>query len=67
MLGNLESDMSKRGVKVAAKGVCAACDQPIVGKVRRSEYSILSSFSHRQVVCLRHKPSGVGHFKQKVC
>ena len=34
MLGDLQEDMSKQGVKTTQKGVCAACDKPIVGQVR---------------------------------
>ena len=34
MLGDLQEDMSKQGVKTQQKGVCAACEKPIVGQVR---------------------------------
>lgn len=33
MLGNLQEDMNKQGVKTKQKGVCAACNKPIVGQV----------------------------------
>jgi paxillin len=33
MLGNLQEDMNKQGVKTKQKGVCAACSKPIVGQV----------------------------------
>merc|ERR1711915_327279 len=33
MLGNLQEDMNKQGVKTTQKGVCAACNKPIVGQV----------------------------------
>lgn len=34
MLGSLQSDLHKLGVKTVAKGVCGACCKPIVGQVR---------------------------------
>jgi paxillin len=33
MLGNLQSDMSRRGVNTTQKGCCTACEKPIVGQV----------------------------------
>ncbi|XP_046551095.1 leupaxin-like isoform X1 [Haliotis rubra] len=33
MLGDLQSDMNKQGVSTKTKGVCAACNQPVVGQV----------------------------------
>ncbi|XP_060787773.1 paxillin isoform X1 [Neoarius graeffei] len=33
MLGSLQSDLHKLGVKTVAKGVCGACSKPIVGQV----------------------------------
>ena len=33
MLGDLQEDMTKQGVKTQQKGVCAACEKPIVGQV----------------------------------
>ena len=33
MLGDLQSDMSKQGVTTKTKGLCAACNQPVVGQV----------------------------------
>lgn len=33
MLGDLQSDMSRQGVNTKKKGVCAACNKPIVGQV----------------------------------
>ncbi|KAG1678711.1 Paxillin [Nymphon striatum] len=33
MLGTLQSDMDKEGVKTTAKGHCGACNKPIVGQV----------------------------------
>ena len=35
MLGDLQEDMTKQGVKTQQKGVCAACEKPIVGQVSR--------------------------------
>ncbi|XP_054640613.1 paxillin-like isoform X2 [Dunckerocampus dactyliophorus] len=33
MLGSLQSDLNKLGVQTVAKGVCGACNKPIVGQV----------------------------------
>jgi len=33
MLGNLQEDMDKQGIKTKQKGVCVACSKPIVGQV----------------------------------
>lgn len=33
MLGDLQSDLSKQGVTTKTKGLCAACNQPVVGQV----------------------------------
>ncbi|WAR03810.1 PAXI-like protein [Mya arenaria] len=33
MLGDLQSDLSKQGVNTKSKGLCAACNQPVVGQV----------------------------------
>jgi len=33
MLGDLQEDMHKQGIKTKQKGVCAACTKPIVGQV----------------------------------
>jgi paxillin len=33
MLGNLQEDMNKQGIKTTQKGVCGACSKPIVGQV----------------------------------
>ncbi|XP_052220392.1 paxillin-like isoform X1 [Dreissena polymorpha] len=33
MLGDLQSDLSKQGVNTKTKGLCAACNQPVVGQV----------------------------------
>ncbi|XP_076452873.1 uncharacterized protein LOC143288363 isoform X3 [Babylonia areolata] len=33
MLGDLQSDMNRQGVNTKKKGVCAACNKPIVGQV----------------------------------
>jgi len=33
MLGNLQEDMDKQGVKTTQKGICGACKKPIVGQV----------------------------------
>jgi paxillin len=33
MLGNLQRDMSVQGVTTVTKGVCAACNKPIIGQV----------------------------------
>ena len=34
MLGNLQEDMNKQGITTTQKGMCGACDKPIVGQVR---------------------------------
>jgi len=39
MLGDLQSDLSKQGVNTKAKGLCAACNQPVVGQVRSHKAS----------------------------
>ena len=33
MLGDLQEDMVKQGIRPTPKGVCAACEQPIMGQV----------------------------------
>lgn len=33
MLGNLQADMSRKGVNTQQKGCCTACEKPIVGQV----------------------------------
>jgi hypothetical protein len=33
MLGNLQEDMDKQGIRVTQKGTCFACQKPIVGQV----------------------------------
>ena len=33
MLGDLQEDMNKQGIKTKQKGVCGACSKPIVGQV----------------------------------
>lgn len=33
MLGNLQLDMSRKGVNTAQKGCCTSCEKPIVGQV----------------------------------
>lgn len=33
MLGDLQSDLNKQGVSTKTKGLCAACNQPVVGQV----------------------------------
>lgn len=38
MLGSLQSDLHKLGVKTVAKGVCGACCKPIVGQVRSVQW-----------------------------
>ena len=37
MLGHLHSDVSRQGVQTVAKGICAACQKPIVGQVSWSQ------------------------------
>ena len=34
MLGDLQEEMDKQGIKTTLKGICFACDKPIVGQVR---------------------------------
>ena len=38
-----QDDMTKQGIKIKQKGVCGACDKPIVGQV---------SFWHKSNECL---------------
>ena len=33
MLGSLQLDMNRQGVDTSAKGICAACEKPILGKI----------------------------------
>lgn len=33
MLGNLHEDMKSQGVTTKTKGVCGACNQPVIGQV----------------------------------
>lgn len=33
MLGNLQNDLSRQGVDTTSKGICCACNKPIVGQV----------------------------------
>jgi len=33
MLGDLQEDMNKQGIKTKLKGICGACNKPIVGQV----------------------------------
>ena len=33
MLGDLQSDLGKQGISTKTKGLCAACNQPVVGQV----------------------------------
>ena len=33
MLGSLQSDMTRQGVSTTKKGMCAACNKPIIGQV----------------------------------
>lgn len=33
MLGNLAENMEKQGIKTTQKGICGACDKPIIGQV----------------------------------
>ena len=35
MLGDLQEDMNKQGIKTKLKGVCGACTKPIVGQVHK--------------------------------
>ena len=37
MLGDLQSDLSKQGVTTKTKGLCAACNQPVVGQVNETD------------------------------
>ena len=39
MLGDLQEEMDKQGIKTTLKGICFACDKPIVGQVRWDEKS----------------------------
>lgn len=38
MLGNLQEDMKSQGVTTKTKGVCGACNQPVIGQVRRVKW-----------------------------
>lgn len=33
MLGDIQSDLSKQGVTTKTKGLCGACNQPVIGQV----------------------------------
>lgn len=33
MLGDIQSDLSKQGVNTKTKGLCGACNQPVIGQV----------------------------------
>ena len=33
MLGDLQEDMVKQGIRPTPKGICSACEQPIMGQV----------------------------------
>ena len=33
MLGNIQSEVSKHGVTTKTKGLCGACNQPVIGQV----------------------------------
>ena len=50
MLGNLQQDMDKQGVKISAKGLCSACEKPIVGQV----VTALGRTWHPEVMQLSH-------------
>ena len=36
MLGDLQEDMNKQGIKTKQKGVCWVCSKPILGQVNKS-------------------------------
>jgi hypothetical protein len=40
MLGNLQEEMDKQGIKTTLKGICFACDKPIVGQVSFHMFSL---------------------------
>ena len=50
MLGDLQLDMSKQGVTTKTKGLCAACNQPVVGQV--SEIDMLYEIIN--IVLVKH-------------
>ena len=43
MLGDLQEDMNKQGVKTKQKGVCWVCSKPILGQVKHSLSIIFKS------------------------
>lgn len=50
MLGNLQQDMDKQGIKTTAKGMCHACEKPIVGQV----VTAVGKTWHPEVSCQDH-------------
>jgi len=50
MLGNLQEDMDKQGVKTKQKGICFACNKPIVGQV----ITALGHTWHPEHFCCAH-------------
>ena len=47
MLGNLQSEMDRQGVKTTSKGICCACNMPITDRV----VTALGKTWHPQVSC----------------
>ncbi|OXA52524.1 transforming growth factor beta-1-induced transcript 1 protein isoform X2 [Folsomia candida] len=56
MLGNLQASMDKSGVSATQKGVCAACNKPIVGQV----VTALGKTWHPEHFCCAHCRSELG-------
>ena len=37
-MASLDTDLAKKGVQVSKRGMCAACEKMIVGKVRKNAF-----------------------------
>lgn len=51
MLGDLQSDMTKQGVTTKTKGLCGACNKPVVGQVSL-HLCFLKNFSSLQMTAV---------------
>ncbi|XP_037090094.1 paxillin-like isoform X3 [Pollicipes pollicipes] len=57
MLGNLQEDMNKQGITTTQKGMCGACDKPIVGQV----ITALGKTWHKEHFTCAHCNSELGN------
>ncbi|XP_043211506.1 leupaxin-like isoform X2 [Amphibalanus amphitrite] len=57
MLGNLQEDMNKQGITTTQKGMCGACDKPIVGQV----ITALGKTWHKEHFTCAHCQSELGN------